>query len=205
MRWDDESEIRNSKSEICSPLLLPQTDEFSTAKRGGPMARRIAVQGTERNPFSANYFPPKSHKLRNWRKITPIPSIWMRKTTHLTDCGSSPSECKLFKSRTMTHTTQRAAGSSAPLRWPPVGKAYSIVDHSGSSSRGSLFLLDCSLSQTPSQCDVARRRYARIVVQFRVPRSLPMMESKRCIGVRSFPARTPSRSLRERGAAHEKR
>ena len=95
------------------------------------MARRIAVQGTERNPFSANYFPPKSDKLRNWRKITPIPSIWMRKTTHLTDCGSSPSECKLFKSRTMTHTTQRAAGSSAPLRWPPVGKAYSIVDHSG--------------------------------------------------------------------------
>ena len=39
----------------------------------------------------------------------------------------------------MTHTTQRAAGSSAPSRWPPAGKAYSFVDHSGSSYRASIF------------------------------------------------------------------
>ena len=39
----------------------------------------------------------------------------------------------------MKHTTQRAAGSTTPFGWPLVLEAYSIVDHSGSSFRGSIF------------------------------------------------------------------
>jgi hypothetical protein len=43
-------------------------------------------------------------------------SNWVNKTTQLKDCINDPSRCKLFKSRTMTQSTLRAAGSSAPQR-----------------------------------------------------------------------------------------
>ena len=62
-------------SEFCPSFLLTQKDEFSTAKRGGKKARQGAVQGSDANPFSAQYLPSSPCKSETTRKTTLIPSI----------------------------------------------------------------------------------------------------------------------------------